>query len=258
MEEVVARLLAVKGLVVLGWFALLFAAERLLPATAPAPEARGWRRVGRNLTLHLVNVALSPLVVLPLSILAASQAPQWRPDWWSGAWGLALDLLILDLWIYLWHRTNHRVPLLWRFHEVHHLDRHLDTTTAVRFHFGEVLISALVRAAVIFALAVPIASVLVFELIVLLSSLFQHSNLRLPEWLERPLSRVLVTPSHHWVHHHAVRADTDSNYANTFSVWDRLFGTRSPTARRPGMPIGTQGRAERDLRGLLRRPLDPP
>lgn len=258
MDGFVTQLLALKGAVVAGWFILLFAAERLRPAAVPAVEARGWRRVGRNLGLHAANAALSPLVVLPLSLLAAAAAPQWRPDWWSGAAGLALDLLVLDLWIYLWHRANHRVPALWRFHEVHHLDRHLDTTTAVRFHFGEVLLSAGVRAAVIFALGIPIASVLVFETLVLLSSLFQHSNLRLPARLERALSWVVVTPSHHWVHHHAVRADTDSNYANILSVWDRLFGTRSPTVRDPLMEIGTEGRRERDLSGLLLRPLDPP
>ncbi len=258
MEQLVAQLVALKAIVIAAWFALLFAAERLAPAARVAPEARGWRRVGRNAGLFLVNTGLSPLVVLPLTVFAAAHAVDWRPDWWAGAGGLILDLLILDLWIYLWHRVSHRVPLLWRFHEVHHLDRHLDTTTAVRFHFGEVLISAVVRGAVIVLLGMPIASVLVFEVLVLLSSLFQHSNLRLPPWLERPLSIVLVTPSHHWVHHHAVRADTDSNYANTLSIWDRLFGTLSPTARWAEMPIGTQGRAERDLKGLLLRPLDPP
>lgn len=258
MDSLVAQLIALKAVILAGWFVLLFAAERLAPAAVAAPPARGWRRVARNGALFLLNAGLSPLVVLPVSVFAATHALDWRPAWWAGAPGLLLDLVILDLWIYVWHRVNHRVPLLWRFHEVHHLDRHLDTTTAVRFHFGEVLLSAGARGVVIVLLGMPIASVLVFELVVLLSSLFQHSNLRLPGWLERPLSRVIVTPSHHWVHHHAVRADTDSNFANTLSVWDRLFGTRSPTARWATMPIGTEGREERGLTGLLLRPLDPP
>jgi sterol desaturase/sphingolipid hydroxylase (fatty acid hydroxylase superfamily) len=81
---------------------------------------------------------------------------------------------------------------------------------------------------------------------------------RLPGWLERPMSFVIVTPSIHWVHHHAIRTDTDSNYAAGLSVWDRLFGSRSATIRTAEMPIGVEGRRERDLPGLLKRPLDAP
>ena len=87
--------------------------------------------------------------------------------------------------------------------------------------------------------------------------LFQHSNLRIPRVLEKALSLIVVTPSIHWVHHHAVRADTDSNYANILSVWDRLFGSRSSTLRTPDMKIGVEHRPERTLFGLIRRPLDP-
>src|SRR6185503_17911280 len=118
--------------------------------------------------------------------------------WWSGAAGLAADLLLLDLLIYWWHRANHVVPLLWRFHAVHHYDRFLDTTSAVRFHAGEVLLSAAARAVIIVLLAFPLRSVLAFEALVLLAALFPHANLRLPEPLERTLSRLVVTPSIHW------------------------------------------------------------
>ena len=130
----------------------------------------------------------------------------------------------------------------------------LDTTTALRFHFGEVILSSLVRAAVIFVLAVPLSSVIVFEVMVLVSALFQHSNLRLPKAFERALSWFIVTPSIHWVHHHAVRADTDSNYSTVLSVWDRLFGSRSLTRRTAEMPIGVEKRPEKDVLGLILRP----
>jgi sterol desaturase/sphingolipid hydroxylase (fatty acid hydroxylase superfamily) len=90
---------------------------------------------------------------------------------------------------------------------------------------------------------------------VLFASIFQHSNLRLPRAFERPLSYLLITPSIHWVHHHAVQRDTDSNYGTVLSLWDRLFGSLSPTARTPTMEIGTQGRAERDFLGLLANPV---
>jgi sterol desaturase/sphingolipid hydroxylase (fatty acid hydroxylase superfamily) len=249
------QFLQYKGLVLIGALAFFLALERIYPM---ARLAGGLRRVGRNLSLAGVNAVLSWLVVVPVSAFAAQWALGWRPEWWSGWTGLALDLLILDCWIYWWHRANHELPFLWRFHEVHHLDETLDASSALRFHFGEVLLSSLVRAVVIFAAGVPLTSVVVFETVLALSAIFHHSNVRLPGWLERPMSFVIVTPSIHWVHHHAIRTDTDSNYAAGLSVWDRLFGSRSATIRTAEMPIGVEGRRERDLPGLLKRPLDAP
>ncbi|WP_299616787.1 sterol desaturase family protein [Pelagibius sp.] len=243
------------------WVLLFFAAERLRPAarpilgTGPGVPRPGWWRVGRNLGLWLINAALSPLIVLPLTLWASSHAIPWRPDWWQGLPGLALDILLLDLLIYWWHRFNHELPFLWRFHEVHHLDRFLDTTTALRFHFGEVLLSALARAGIILLLGFPFTSVVVFEVLVLVCAIFHHSNLRLPAGLEGVLSRLIITPSIHWVHHHARRRDTDSNYGTIFSFWDRLFRTRSPMARDLAMPIGVEKREEEPILALLVHPL---
>lgn len=256
-------LTAYKGVIVVGWIALLLIAERVAPAVArPRDPGAGplgsWARIGRNLTLFAINGVLSRVAVIPLTLAAATLPWDWRPEGLGlGATGwavMAVDLVILDLWIYWWHRANHRIPFLWRFHEVHHLDEFLDVSSAVRFHAGEVLLSAGVRAVVIIALDIPLATVLVFETLVLLSSVFHHSNVRLPRTLERALSRVIVTPSIHWVHHHAVRRDTDSNYATVLSLWDRVFGSRSPTPRTPDMPIGTEGLRETRLLGLLKRP----
>jgi sterol desaturase/sphingolipid hydroxylase (fatty acid hydroxylase superfamily) len=249
-----ADVLVSKNMIVAAVFVGLFVLERLFPV---ASWLGGAARLVRNLVLASFNFVASPLIVIPVTAYAASHALGWRPLWWSGWPGLGLDLLLLDVWIYWWHRFNHVVPIFWRFHEVHHLDEMLDTTTALRFHFGEVILSTLVRAAVIFVLAVPLASVVVFEVLVLLAALFQHSNVRLPGGVERVLSFVIVTPSIHWVHHHAIRADTDSNYATVLSVWDRLFGSRSQTQRKPDMQIGVERRAERTLPGLIKRPLEP-
>ena len=254
MQVGVDQLVAWKGAAVAAWFALLFCAERWRPAAAPRLAEASWRRLARNAALWAVNALLSPLVVVPVSAYAATHALDWRPAWWSGALGLAADLLLLDLLIYWWHRANHVVPLLWRFHAVHHYDRFLDTTTALRFHAGEVLLSAAARAAIIVLLAFPLGSVLAFETLLLLATLFHHSNLRLPPALERALSRVAVTPSIHWVHHHRRQADTDSNYATILSLWDPLFASRSPTRRAPDMPIGVEGREERPLLGLAIAP----
>ena len=252
--EQLSSLLAYKGIVVLGALALLLVLERIMPV---ARLVGGVARIGRNLSLAGLNAVFSWAIVVPLSAIAAAHALDWRPPWWSGWAGLALDILILDCWIYWWHRANHEWPVLWRFHEVHHLDETLDASSALRFHFGEVVLSSLVRAGVILLLGVPLLSVVVFETLLALSAMFHHSNVRLPPRLERALSFVIVTPSIHWVHHHAIRRDTDSNYSALLSVWDRLFGSRSATRRTPDMQIGTEGRKERSLAGLLARPFEP-
>ncbi len=272
LPPLLADLLAAKGVLVVAVLALLFAGERLFPAAARPPglaERRparlaeaargGWARLGRNGALAAINAVLSPLIVLPITAWAANKGLDLglRPGWWAGPWGLLADLLLLDFLIYWWHRANHVVPFLWRFHEVHHLDRFLDSTSALRFHFGEVLLSALARAAVVVALGFPFTSVLAFEALILVATLFHHSNLRLAPALERALARVVVTPSIHWVHHHAVRRDTDSNYATVLSLWDPLFRSRSAAARRPDMPIGVEGREEESLAALLVRPFRP-
>ncbi len=248
------HLLAYKGIAVGLWLAIFFVAERLRPAS-PFPPGQGLARLLRNAGLAIVNLILSPLIVLPLTAFASGHALAWRPGWWSGAAGLALDLLLLDFLIYWWHRWNHEWAFLWRFHGVHHLDRFLDSTSALRFHFGEVLISALVRAGVILLIGFPLNSILVFETLVLIATIFHHSDLLLPARLEAALARLIITPSIHWVHHHRLKRDTDSNYGTVFSFWDRLFGSANATARRPAMTIGVEGEEERDLAGLILRPL---
>lgn len=234
---------------------LLFLAERRWPASIEARRLTASRpRLGRNLALAAVNGLLSSTWTLPISAWASLHALDWRPADWHGGWAVGLDLVALDLWLYAWHRANHEVGFLWRFHVVHHLDTSLDTSSAIRFHFGEVMLSALARAAFILLFDLPLTSVLVFESLVLLAAAFHHSNLRLPAGFEAMLARFIVTPSIHWVHHHAVRLDTDANYATVLSMWDRCFGTRSLTPRHPSMPIGVEGQAEVSLSQLLRLP----
>lgn len=237
------------------WFAALALGERLAPAATLAN--RGLRlvskRLASNLGLWAANTLINPLATLPIAIAATSFNLWTRPDMplWAA---LALDLLLLDLWAYAWHRANHASPTLWRFHRVHHLDQFLDTTSGVRFHPGEVLISALARAPLIVAADLPLASVAVYDTMVLLAALFHHSNLRLPRRLEAGLRFVLVTPSHHWVHHHARWADTDSNYSVVLNFWDRAFGSWSKTARVLDMPMGVEGETDAPLLALALAP----
>ncbi len=257
-----------KAVLVIAALALFLVLERLRPAarpradTGPAAGRLGWRRLLRNFSFWAANGVASPLVTVPIGLLAASHALGWRaelvPILAQGWPGLLLDLLILDAFTYWWHRANHRLPILWRMHEVHHLDQFLDASAAGRFHPFEVILSACVRGLVVFLLGVEVVSLLLFEALLVVFAIFHHSNLRLPAWLERPLSWIIVTPGLHWVHHHAVRADTDSNFAGILSLWDRVFGTRNPAWRRLDMPIGVEGRTERTVAGLWRRPLEPP
>ena len=132
-----------------------------------------------------MNSALSPLIILPIAAWAAQTDVWTRPDEAKGWARLALDFLILDLWLYAWHRLNHEWPLLWRFHQVHHRDEFLDATSAVRFHPGEVLLSAIARAPIIVLADISFASVLAFETLTLLAAVFHHSNARLPRRVER-------------------------------------------------------------------------
>ena len=266
-DSLVRELLAAKGTIVIGWVVLALVIEQLRPA-APAPIAlagygAAWfARWGRNLGFFVLNTALSSLVVLPVTIWAAldgpwsraelvgSVLPAWVPIW---AW-LPIDIVLLDFWIYWWHRANHEWPFLWRFHEVHHRDRHLDATTALRFHFGEVALSAGARALVIVAFAIPLTSVIAFEIVLMVATVFHHANWRVPPRLEHQLARLIITPSRHWVHHHNVRTDTDSTYGTIFSFWDRWLGTTTPTKRWALMPLGVEGREELPMIALIGRP----
>lgn len=244
--------LATKSLAVLAVLALLLSAQWRWPWRPAADRPPLWPRLGRNVGLWLINTVMSPLIVVPIAYWASMQGG-WRGD--ASGWGwLVLDLLILDAWIYLWHRANHEIPFLWRWHQVHHLDETLDITSAVRFHFGEVLLSALVRALVVVMFDIPLGSVLIFETIVLAFALFQHADLELPPQWERRLAWIVITPGLHWVHHRARRADTDSNYGTMLSLWDRLAGTLSATQRWRTMPIGVEHDQDRRFVSLLLRP----
>lgn len=248
----IEQILEYKGWIVGGAFALLFALEYLRPAVKPGPHP-AWR-ILKNLSFWPINIGLSLLVILPISYFVTQHVLWDRPDWWSGAWSLALDILILDLFLYIWHRAVHEIPFFWRFHKVHHLDEHLDTTSAIRFHFGEIFFATLVRAFVILLFVVPFSTVVVFETLVLVFTLFHHSNIALPSRFEAALSKAIITPSIHWVHHHAIRKDTDSNYGTIFSFWDPLFRTKSETQRFQNMKIGVEDLKDKNFMRLILAP----
>lgn len=136
--------------------------------------------------------------------------------------GFSAALLLLDLTLYYWHRINHLIPFFWRFHNVHHIDLDLDVTTASRFHFGELILSAGYRSAQVAWIGVDPATLVLFETLVTLSAQFHHANVKLPLGLERAINWIFVTPRMHGIHHSIVQEETDSNFSTIFSFWDRM------------------------------------
>lgn len=226
MNEQALDLLRNGGLAVA--LGLAFALERLAPH---ARLARPWRA---NLGLWLLDSVLMRLVcgacgfavaawseARGFGALHASAAPAWL--------ALPLGIAGLDAISYFWHRANHRVGWLWRFHRVHHADRAFQTTTALRFHPGELLMALPLRLAGIALLGVSPLGVLAFELVFGAMNLLEHGNFDLPRRLERVLARGLVTPALHRLHHAREVADLNSNFGTILSLWDRALGTLRPS-----------------------------
>lgn len=134
-------------------------------------------------------------------------------------------LLLLDLWGYLWHRLNHTVPLFWRFHRTHHADAEMDVTTANRFHLGEIVFSSLLRVPVLALIGCSLQELALYEVLLFAVVQFHHANIGLPDWLDRVLRVVIVTPHLHKVHHSIVVTDQHANYSSLFSWWDRVART---------------------------------
>lgn len=186
-----------------------------------------------------------------LGILHHVQFPEWIE--------LFLAVVLLDLTVYLQHRLFHAVPVLWRFHRVHHADTEFDVTTGTRFHPGEILFSLGIKCAAITLLGPSPLAVLAFEILLNASSMFSHANLKLPTNLDRALRCMIVTPDMHRVHHSVVVAETNSNFGFNLSCWDWLFRTyrSQPEAGHDAMQIGLdEFRHPRELKlgNLLTQP----
>jgi sterol desaturase/sphingolipid hydroxylase (fatty acid hydroxylase superfamily) len=197
----------------------------------------------RNLSVAAVAALSLQLAerpfILPLSKL--SERLGWGllkrlplPAWLE----TALAVVLMDYTLYLWHVLTHRVPLLWRFHVVHHADLDLTASTALRFHFGELVISVAWRAAQVMLIGVSPQAFNLWQTALLLSILFHHSNVRLPVETERWLARLIVTPRMHGIHHSLIREETDANWSSGLSVWDRLHGTLKLNVQQAEITIG--------------------
>jgi len=252
MENETAIRLAV-FLVVL---AVLASLERLVPRRSLVqPRPRRWLT---NLGLVVIDTLIVRLLGLILPVLAVAAAVDAGHlgiglfNWldWPRWVELALAVVILDLAIWLQHLITHKVPLFWRFHRVHHADRDFDVTTALRFHPAEIAASAMFKVGLVYFLGPSAMAVVLFEVLLNATAMFNHANLALPLWLDRALRLVLVTPDMHRVHHSARRDEHDSNYGFSLSVWDRIFGTykAQPAAGHDGMVVGLEWQDDKPTR----------
>ena len=238
---------AIRLTVFLGVFLLMALIEFGWPKRAPSvSKASRWlTNLGISVTDSIV-LRLMAMLAVPVAAIAASFYAQahgigllnhvaW-PDWLK----VVVALLVLDLAIWAQHLVSHKVPLFWRLHQVHHADRDIDVTTAVRFHPVEIALSMLWKIVVVVPLGAPPIAVFLFEVILNACAMFNHANIALPAWLDRGLRIFVVTPDMHRVHHSVLRSEHDRNYGFNLSLWDHLFGTyrAEPEAGQQGMTIG--------------------
>lgn len=209
-------------------FVLLATLEALFPRKARTmPRLQRWRTNIIIIVIDSIAVRLmGPIVALGAASYAALNG--WGLFNWTD-WPLWLEfllaLILLDLAIYAQHVITHKVPLLWALHKVHHADRDIDVTTAVRFHPVEIILSMLFKCGLVLLLGPSLWAVFVFGLALNLCAMFNHSNVRLPIGFDRVLRLFLVTPDMHRVHHSTVPQETDKNFGFSIALWDRIFGT---------------------------------
>lgn len=244
----------------LGTFALIGLWEVLAPKRAlRVSKAYRW---ASNLGLVVLNTVivrlLFPLAAVGLAAFAAENGwgliNHFQVPFWIAA---PLAVVAMDCVIWLQHVMVHAVPALWRLHRVHHADLDYDVTTGARFHPLEIILSMLIKFATIVVLGPPVVAVVIFEVLLNATAMFNHGNIRLPQGLDRVLRWLIVTPDMHRVHHSVEDDETNSNFGFNLSCWDRLFGTyrAAPRAGHTGMRIGirdfTEPREVDRLDGML-------
>jgi len=254
----------IQGLIFLAGFLLFLTGELIHPYRAPTVAKA--ERLVINILLTVLNSALIYLLFsVPtadtalfvtenrVGLLHSLNLPPWSHFF--------LTLILMDFTLYLWHLLNHIVPLLWRFHRVHHSDLNMDVSTASRFHAGELLISGVIKIGIIYSLGAHPAGLAVFESLVVLTAQFHHSSLKVPEWFEKIYRLFFVPPSMHRIHHSVKIRERNRNYGTIFSLWDRILGTFLSGIDQDKIVIGIgvyRNPQQLSLSYLLRMPFTPP
>jgi sterol desaturase/sphingolipid hydroxylase (fatty acid hydroxylase superfamily) len=237
-SEIAVRLSSASVLFVLMALWELLAPRRALTTSKPI-------RWFGNLTIILLNTVVVPFgfPILPVAVAVLAQKNGWgllnlfHPPYWMA---VVVGVILLDLVVYFQHVLFHAVPALFRLHMVHHADLDFDVTTGLRFHPIEIILSTAIKLAAVIVFGPPALAVLVFEVLLNATSMFNHGNIRIPLALDRLLRLFVVTPEMHRVHHSVVIKETNSNFGFNLPWWDRLFGTyhAQPRAGHERMVIG--------------------
>ena len=246
-----------EALIRLGIFIGLFVLFALTEAALPRRDRlqpRGSRWITNWAIVILDSITLRLLsLFLPLLAVGAALHAETRgwgvmntldlPLWLA----IILTVLAFDLAIWAQHLITHKIPILWRIHRVHHADRDIDVTTAIRFHPVEIALSMLLKIGLVYLLGPPAIGIILFEIILNGTAMFNHANIKLPLALDAVIRRVLVTPDMHRVHHSVQRHEHDSNYGFALSIWDRVFGTyvAQPETGHEEMKIGLEWQDEK-------------
>ncbi len=217
----------------------------------------------RNVVLGLINsvliaVGFSTLWVLTAAFSADRHLGVLHWIVLSESLHFALAVLIFDFWMYFWHRMNHRLGFLWRFHRVHHSDTCMDVTSATRFHTGEILLSSILRVPVTLAIGMTFTELVVYEMMMILVVQFHHANIALPDFIDRVLRWVIVTPGMHKLHHSRDVREQSCNFTAFLSIWDRLLGTYLIRRDLENVTLGVDELSDADtvtLRGMMATPL---
>jgi sterol desaturase/sphingolipid hydroxylase (fatty acid hydroxylase superfamily) len=251
MNDVVALTGFSEASLRLGAFLSAFIGFSILEAIFPRRKRLQSRfsRLWTNAGILIAGTLLLRVLAIAAPLIAAASAATYAERWGIGLFNLfdlpilaeiALTVIVFDAAIWLQHLVSHKVPIFWRLHQVHHTDRDLDASSALRFHPLEILISSAFKVGLVFLIGPAAIAVIVFEIILNMSAMFNHANLTLPAWLDRTLKRVIVTPDMHRIHHSVHRHEHDTNYGFFLSIWDRAASTytRDPNGGQKGMTIG--------------------
>ena len=245
--------LAIRLGVFFGLFLLLAGIEAVVPRRArQQPRKTRW---ATNWAVSVLNTGTLQLMAIALPALAAGAAFDAAQNGWgifnqitAPVWfEVVLAILVFDFAIWLQHLITHKAPVLWRLHRVHHADRDMDVTTAIRFHPVEIALSMLLKIGLVYALGPSVLAIVLFEVLLNSTAMFNHANIRLPQAVDALVRRVLVTPDMHRIHHSVHRYEHDSNYGFSLSIWDRLFGTyiAQPDAGHDDMTVGLRWQDDR-------------
>lgn len=229
---------------VMAVFVVLFTLERKFPLRKPR------RKLLSRLITNFIMAGLTFIIALALVRPGAVKALSWSSEnsfgllnLFEAPFGVKLvfGFLLLDLSFYYWHRLNHNWPFLWRFHNTHHIDPDLDSSTAFRFHFGEVALSSIFRVAQVLIIGPTLFIYLAYELVFRIATFFHHSNLGLPKRADDIIKLIFVTPRMHGIHHSNYQNETNSNYSVVFSFWDRMHKSLLKNISQSEIEIGVPG-----------------